>query len=59
MAGVYIYQINRPLILLTLRQIKAIFTWANALSVTMIDTTVAFNHAILKFEPLELTPDVS
>ena len=53
------YHIDTSLTLYTLKQIDSVLVQSNALFIKMFDATVAFNEAILNFEPLELTSDVT
>ena len=53
------HQIDMSLTLYTLKQIDSVLVQSNALFIKMVDETIALNGAILNFEPLELTSDVS
>ena len=53
------YQIDTSLTLYTLKQIDSVLVQSNALFIKMFDETVAFNEAILNFEPLELTSNLN
>ena len=53
------YQIDTSLTLYTLKQIDSVLVQSNALFIKMVDETIAFNEAILNFEPLELTSNLN
>ena len=53
------HQIDMSLTLYTLKQIDSVLVQSNALFIKMVDETIALNEAILNFEPLELTSDVT